>query len=199
MQGANQAAAAAKLGQRTVMVGQVGDDAGADFMRDALAGAGVATGGTVASVAGVSTGTAVVMVQPDGENSIVIVGGANTAEWTCEGAQRAAVEQASVVLLQRELSDDVNARFAAAARAAGVPVMLDAGGAEGAISDGLLQHVSLLSPNETELARLVEQPAGSRDDVLDAAGALRERARCDVLVKRGAQGSLLLEGAAHLS
>jgi ribokinase len=43
---------------------------------------------------------------------------------------------------------------AAIAAEAGVPVILDCGGVEGPISSELLQHVSILSPNETELGRL---------------------------------------------
>lgn len=61
---------------------------------------------------------------------------------------------AGAVLLQREIPEEVNAAVAAIAAEAGVPVILDCGGVEGPISSKLLQHVSILSPNETELARL---------------------------------------------
>ena len=139
-------------------------------------------------------GTAVVMLQPGGENSIVIVGGANTAAWTCEGAQRAAVEGAGMLLLQRELTDDTNAKFAEVARSNGVPVLLDAGGAEGAVSTSLLECVTLLSPNETELARLSDMPTSTGEEVAAAARELMRRGGCDVLVKLGAKGSVLFTG-----
>ena len=42
---------------------------------------------------------------------------------------------------------------------AGVPVLLDCGGVEGPISTELLQHLSIISPNETELARLTGTPS----------------------------------------
>ena len=64
------------------------------------------------------------------------------------------LRSAGAVLLQREVPEAVNARVAGAARAAGVPVILDCGGVEGPIPDELLRSVSILSPNETELARL---------------------------------------------
>lgn len=61
---------------------------------------------------------------------------------------------AGMVLLQREIPEEVNARVAAIARAAQVPVLLDCGGVEGPISPDLLHSITTLSPNETELARL---------------------------------------------
>lgn len=135
------------------------------------------------------------MLQPGGENSIIIVGGANTAAWSCAGAQRAAVEGTGMLLLQRELTDDTNAKFAQVARDAGVPVLLDAGGAEGDVSTGLLECVSLLSPNETELARLSGMPTSTDAEVRAAARELQRRGGCDVLVKLGAKGSVLFTGA----
>ena len=59
-----------------------------------------------------------------------------------------------MLLLQREIPEDVNARVAAIAKEAGVPVLLDCGGVEGPIAPELMQSVTTLSPNETELARL---------------------------------------------
>ena len=59
-----------------------------------------------------------------------------------------------MLLLQREIPEDVNARVAAIAKEAGVPVLLDCGGVEGPIASELMQSITTLSPNETELARL---------------------------------------------
>ena len=61
---------------------------------------------------------------------------------------------AGMVLLQREIPEEVNARVAAIAKEAQVPVLLDCGGVEGPISSELMQSITTLSPNETELARL---------------------------------------------
>lgn len=75
--GANQAAAAARLGARTAMVGRVGDDEHADMLLGALRTEGVDTAHTVRDER-VTTGTALITVAESGENSIVISAAANT-------------------------------------------------------------------------------------------------------------------------
>lgn len=74
--GANQAAAAARLGADVRMLGAVGRDAAADQMRSALTSAGV----DVSAVQTVddATGTALIVVDEAGENSIVVCAGANS-------------------------------------------------------------------------------------------------------------------------
>jgi len=73
--GANQAVAAARLGARVRMVGAVGDDADGRWMIDGLRDAGVDTGGVRLGEA--PTGTALIAVDADGENQIVVCPGAN--------------------------------------------------------------------------------------------------------------------------
>ncbi|WP_407709190.1 ribokinase [Arthrobacter nitrophenolicus] len=74
--GANQAAAVARLGGTTRMVGAVGKDAQGQRMLDALAGAGVDTADV--AVLSEATGTALIVVDSDGENQIVVCPGANS-------------------------------------------------------------------------------------------------------------------------
>ncbi|MDT0195686.1 ribokinase [Arthrobacter sp. AB6] len=74
--GANQAAAAARLGGSARMVGAVGGDAQGQRMLDALAGAGVDTADV--SVLPGATGTALIVVDRAGENQIVVCPGANS-------------------------------------------------------------------------------------------------------------------------
>jgi sugar/nucleoside kinase (ribokinase family) len=65
-----------------------------------------------------------------------------------------------MVLLQREIPEEVNGRVASVASKAGVPVLLDCGGVEGPIASQLMHSITTLSPNETELARLTGRPSG---------------------------------------
>jgi len=190
--GANQAAAAARLGTATEFVGQTGKDGTATLLRDALAGAGVGLS-FCAEVDGPS-GQAVIILQPSGENSIILVPGANAA-WAAPSAEAlSAVAAARLLLLQREVPESVSLAAARAAAAAGVPVILDAGGDDSPICAELLRLCTYLSPNETELARLSALPTdGGEEDVLRAARHLQYIAGCrSVLVKLGAHGSLLV-------
>jgi ribokinase len=61
------------------------------------------------------------------------------------------------------------------ASAARVPVVLDCGGADGPVSEELLQKVSVISPNETELARLTGRPTDSAAEISSAAGLLKQQ------------------------
>lgn len=140
------------------------------------------------------SGTALILLQSSGENSIVIVGGANQSSWHLDDAARAALSSAGLLLLQREVPESVNIQAASIAKAAGVPVFLDAGGVEGPISPELLKCLTVLSPNETELLRLTEMPTGTEEEVQKAAEKLMCLGVQSLLVKLGAHGSLLLPG-----
>ena len=103
--GANQAVAAARLGARVAMVGAVGTDVQAGAALSALRKAGVDLG-HVAEIEG-PTGLAIVTVAEDGENSIVVIAGANDA--MDAGRVRAAAEvisAARIVVCQGEIPRD---------------------------------------------------------------------------------------------
>ena len=103
--GANQAVAAARLGARVAMVGAVGSDVQAEAALSALREAGVDLG-HVAEIEG-PTGLAIVTVAEDGENSIVVIAGANDA--MDAGRVRAAAEAISaarIVVCQGEIPRD---------------------------------------------------------------------------------------------
>ncbi|CAM6036804.1 unnamed protein product [Sphagnum compactum] len=195
--GANQAACAALLSYPTYFVGQVGEDGHANLVKEALASAGVNL--EHLNVVKGPTGHALVMLQPGGRNSIIIVGGAN-ASWPrlddgigqLSANVQQLIHQAGAVLLQREVPDTVNLEAAKVARIAKVPVIMDAGGAEGPIPEELLKFVTVLSPNETELARLTGMPTKSLEDVIDAASKIQEMGVKQVLVKMGEHGSVLV-------
>lgn len=100
--GANQAAAAARLGGQVRMVGAVGTDAHAEIALSGLTAAGVDLG-ALRTVDG-PTGMAVVTVAADGENSIVVVDGANGSvdgSWIAEEGE--ILEGAAVVVCQGEI------------------------------------------------------------------------------------------------
>jgi ribokinase len=184
--GANQAAAAARLGPGVAMVGRVGDDGAGDRQRRALADAGVDVA-AVRTTPGVPTGTATIPVEEaSGENLIVVVPGAN-GRVTAADVDVPAVRTADVVLLQLEIPLD--AVRAAAAAADGTVVLTPA--PPRALPADLLDRVDVLVPNEHELTQLAGEPACERGPA-ELAALARRVGRRSVLVTLGARGALLV-------
>lgn len=94
-------------------MGQVGEDAHGKLISRALEDGGVRVD-YLSTVSAAPTGHAVVMLQGDGQNSIIIVGGANMSFWpeTLSSADLEVVRNAGIVLLQREIPDFVNIQVA---------------------------------------------------------------------------------------
>ncbi|MDT5147944.1 MAG: ribokinase [Mycobacterium sp.] len=121
--GGNQAVAAARAGARVEFAGAVGDDAAAEQLRAHLLANGVGLRGTI-SVSGPS-GTAVIVVNADAENTIVVSPGANGRLSLASGA-RAVVADCDVLLTQLEIPVTTAAAAAREARSAGAVVMTNA-------------------------------------------------------------------------
>ncbi|PWD50644.1 ribokinase [Serinibacter arcticus] len=148
--GANQALAAARRGASTGLVGAVGDDAGAAVALARLTAAGVDLGG-VATVPG-PTGLAVVTLARDGENTIVVVPGANAAvSPAVVEAAAGTITAARVCVLQAEIPLASATAAARIAAAAGVRVVLNVAPAA-ALPLATLRLADPLVVNEHEAA-----------------------------------------------
>lgn len=196
--GANQAVAAARLGAHTEMIARVGDDAfGATLLR------GLADGGVdaraVAVTRGCSSGVAVIGVGDDGQNSIVIVPGANGRLTPADVRRhRGLIARADALLLQLEVPPETVAAAAAVARRAGVTVVLDPAPAPRAPLPDELVAVDLLSPNQTEAEALTGIRVDTPDDAARAARALIRRGARRVVVKLGAAGAFYADAQLEL-
>lgn len=192
--GANQAVACARLGAPTRMVGRVGDDVFATALRSSLEGYGVDVSG-VAVAGGLPSGIAVIEVDDRGENTIVIVAGANGVVGADDLARLdVALAGARVLLLQLEVPLDTVIAAARAGRERGATVILDPAPARELPAE-LLALADVITPNETEAARLVGYPIAGEDDAARAAGDLRRRGPRHVVVKMGARGAYALDEA----
>jgi len=189
--GANQAAAAGRLGPGVHMVGRVGDDAAGDRQLAALAEARVNVS-RVHRTAGTATGSATIPVEEgSGENLIVVLPGAN-ARLAPEDADVDPVRRADVVLLQLEVP--LATVMAAAAAASGTVVLTPA--PPRPLPADLLSRVDVLVPNEHELARLAGVEPGAGHDLVALARKVTDRA---VVVTLGARGALVVgDGTALL-
>lgn len=148
--GANQAVAAARLGAAVRMVGRVGDDADGKALREALRAAGVDA--TAVHTGDAPTGVALIQVDAQGQNTIVVSAGAN-AELAVEDLDPAHLA-AQVLVLQLEVPLATVLAAAARARAAGALVVLNAAPAAKLGAEELL-NVTHLVVNEHEAATLL--------------------------------------------
>lgn len=143
--GANQAVAAARLGADVRLIGAVGDDPDGHGIRQRLRGLGIDASGVQTSAE--ATGTALIVVDASGENSIVVCAGANADI----DADSLGIAQGAAVLMQLEVSDAV---VDAASRAAGF-FALNAAPAR-PLPHGVIDRCDLVIVNETEYAQLPE-------------------------------------------
>ncbi|RMI33026.1 ribokinase [Nocardia stercoris] len=121
--GANQAVAAQRAGANVEFVGAVGDDEFGAALRAVLADAGVSTSG-LRTVAGPS-GTASIVVDGSGENTIIVVGGANAAVTELTATDLDLVATADILLCQLEIPVPTVLAAARHARAHGTVVVLN--------------------------------------------------------------------------
>jgi ribokinase len=181
--GANQAVAAARLGSSVAMVGAVGGDSNAEVALSELRRARVDLE-HVAAVEG-ATGLAVVTLAEDGENSIIVIPGANDAV-TPELVDRseAAIASARVCVLQVEIPQASVTRAAQIAHQNGVRVVLNVAPAAALPPDTLVLADPLVV-NEHEAAILLGHPV---DRPVDAVTALASLGIRSVVVTLGTAG-----------
>jgi len=188
--GANQAAAAARLGAATAFVGRIGRDEMGAQARGLLDGFGIDLTG-LGEDAAAGTGIAQITVgEADGQNVIAIVGGANMRIDETDVARAAArLADARVLMLQLEVPLAASLDLAARARAAGVTVILDPAPApEGGLDPAVLRAVDIVTPNETETAALLGCRPSTPEDGINAARDLVARGCRIAIVKLGGNG-----------
>ncbi|MFJ8672673.1 ribokinase [Streptomyces sp. NPDC093589] len=190
--GANQAAAAARLGGRTALLARVGGDAYGQLLLDAQRAAGTDVGPVIVDDAA-RTGTAMIIVSPDGDNSIVVSPGANAALTPQDvAAAKDVIEASSVLSLQLEIPMESVRAAAEAAEQAGTRVVLNPSPAPEALAPELLAVADPLVVNEHEAAQLSGRSGGTPGEW---AAALRERGARSVVITLGADGALVLDSA----
>lgn len=159
--GANQAVAAARIGGDVRFVGCVGDDTGGRLLRDSLSDAGVDV--TSLQTVDAATGSAVILVTPDSENSIVVSPGANAHLSPDMAAESASSwDDVAVLVLQLETPMETVRDAARVARERGIRVVLNAAPATSLPAD-LLDRADPLVVNETEAAAVLEDVGGDHE------------------------------------
>ncbi|HEX2055076.1 MAG TPA: ribokinase [Nitrospiraceae bacterium] len=186
--GANQAIAARKAGADVVFLAKIGTDANGRMMEKHLVSSGLPPTGILRDPK-TPTGVALIMVDRNGTNQIAVAPGSNQI-LTAEEVQRASslMAGARVLLVQLEIPMATVHQALVLGKKHRLTTILNPAPAQ-PLSTDLLKLVDILTPNEREACRL-----GGQDVAEEAARILVKRgARC-VLVTRGAEGALLLDG-----
>ncbi|WP_218220365.1 ribokinase [Nesterenkonia sp. Act20] len=188
---ANQAVAAALVGADSHLVARCGADTAGTEAVTSLLEAGVRAEAVTPGRG--AQGMAFITVRADGENTIVVVPGAN-AELTADDCPPALLERAAWVLLSLEVPLETVLEMAARSRAAGTKVALNASPLPAGAVD--LQNVDMVTVNEGEAQHLLEgapqteaassDPASS--DPADPAALLGLET---LIVTRGGEGAVL--------
>lgn len=196
--GANQAVAAARLGARTTFLGAVGRDMIGDFLLREMKRGGIDARSVKRSTER-STGCAFVTIYPYGNNSIVVDPGANyTLTPRDIERARAVIARADALVSVLEIPTETVEAALRIARREGKLTVLDAGPPRPCPRE-LLKLADIVSPNETELETLSDVKVSDRDSARDAAEKLLAMGVKTLVLKLGADGSMLVtpQGSKH--
>ena len=185
--GANQAVAAARLGGRVTMVTKLGNDI---FGEQSLAGFKKENIDTrfVFIENNTASGTALIIVNEEGENSIVVAPGANAALMPADIDKVSNLQEAAIILMQLEIPLQTVIHVAKIAKANHQQLIINPAPAV-MLDNDLLNGVFLLTPNETEASLLTgitveDEPSASR-----AAGIFLNRGVQQVIITMGNKGA----------
>lgn len=191
--GANQAVAAARLGAQVSMVGCVGSDAYGEALRGALLVEQIDC--QAVSTVDDSSGVALIVVDDNSQNAIVIVAGANGA-LTPEVIDRsdAVLQAADVIICQLEVPDATVGHALKRGRELGKTVILNPAPASRPLPADWYAAIDYLIPNESEASALSGLPVDSLSTAETAATRLIAMGAGKVIITLGSQGSLFADG-----
>ncbi len=197
--GFNQATAAARLGAEVTLIGSVGADSFGEMLLTATENEHIDSR-FVRKRTDTGTGVATIVVEPDGDNSIIVVPRANMALTTTDiDAAADCISDADVLLLQLETpiaaSEHAAAIAKGSAKSEGTTVILNPAPAQ-PLPDSLLAFVDILTPNQSETELLSGMQVSNDEEARNAAEVLRARmvdtTTSAVVLTLGEQGALIL-------
>jgi ribokinase len=185
--GANQAVAAARQGTSVAMIGRVGKDSFGQFLVESLKSNNVDT--SHLRVDESATGTAIIVVDSNGQNSIVLSAGANGKVSALD--INALKLEAKLLLLQLEIPLETVIHAAKWGKQKAMTVILNPAPAR-ALPDELIANADYIIPNETELNLLTGVPVTDDVSAEKAAKVLLSRGAKNVIVTLGEKGALVV-------
>lgn len=189
--GANQAVACAKLGGKTYFIGKMGNDIFKEKLVQNMRIEGVKLEHLFIDNEE-STGIALITVDVNGENEIVVVSGSNMKLTAAEvESKRHVFQKMKVVLTQLEIALETVEKVAELAKTTQAFFILNPAPAR-ALPDTLLCQVDFLTPNETELQILSRRSVTDVDSAKMAARDLLKKGVKNIIITMGEKGALLV-------
>ena len=167
--GANQAYAMAKLGAEVAMIGCVGADRNGSKLLQSLQSV-----------------------------CIIVISGANamlTKQWIKQ--QEKYIDECDIVIAQLETPIESICAVAELAKQKGKMMLLDPAPAVKDLPETLLQNISIIKPNETELQILTQKPTTTEQEIVEAANVLLKKGVEKVVVTLGEKGAILVTEKEH--
>lgn len=189
--GANQAIASQRSGAETHFIGSIGNDESGQLLLDLLAQEGVDVS-KISKLNKARTGSAIVMVDDQGENSIIIHSGANNHVELKNPQIIETIETSDFLISQFEINVDVIIEAFKIAKNAGVKTILNPAPAMKEIPIELLKNTDILIPNQTEAESITGIRLDSQEQ-LEKAGKMIQMYGVEVvLITLGQKGAYFL-------
>ncbi len=190
--GANQAAAAARLGAEVTMIGCIGKDAHGIVLKEGLGQMGVNTD-FVFQEDQASSGVALITVE-QGNNSIIVVAGANSRLDIAHIEMREDIlNRADIILLQLEIPLDTVMYVLNYARKNGIKTILNPSPAC-RLEESIFRKIDYFIPNETECEFYTGRKIESIQDAIHCVKLLQEKGIAAPIITLGENGSVFGDG-----
>lgn len=191
--GANSAVTVSRLGGASVFCTRLGNDANGERLRSIYLSEGIDPR-FILTDPEASTGLASIMVEPSGQNRIIVFPGSNAR--VCEkDVASALLCRPDALLMHLEIPRETVLAAARLAAAKTIPVFLDAGPADPSFPLEQLPELCVFSPNETETKAFTGIYPDNPDTCLTAAIALARRVRAKYyVIKLGERGCYVYDG-----
>ncbi|KRM13055.1 ribokinase [Paucilactobacillus suebicus] len=194
--GANQAVAAVRNGAQTSFIGKVGDDQQGTMMKAILAKEGININ-AIATEDQDGTGSAAILLDRSGQNSILVYGGANQKiDQTEIRSSQNLIKSADFLVTQFETPQLSSIEAFKIAKDAGVTTILNPAPAS-TIEHKLLQYTDLIVPNETESASLTGIEVTNQSSMIASAKAFKTLGVNNVIITVGNRGAYYSTPAGH--
>jgi ribokinase len=189
--GANQAVAAGKLGGNISMIGKLGNDSIAGEYMKVFQSSSVNTEGVVLEKE-IHSGIALIEVDTNGENRIIVVPGANgLVDGKLIDDKFREIDDSDIILLQLEIPLDTVEYVLEKVKGKGKIIILDPAPAQ-KLKDEVYKHIDFITPNETEIKLLTGKEINSQEDLISAAEILLNKGVKNVIAKAGSKGAFII-------